>query len=88
MSPDDLLTVAQVTEMLKLNQQTIRNWIGSHSLPAIRVGRRVRVRWGDLEAMMKPAGPALPETGLLRPSAEARGFWEGDYAPTAMLPDA
>jgi excisionase family DNA binding protein len=43
---DEFLTVAEVAAILKLNQQTIRNWIDQVSLAALRVacvGRRVRV---------------------------------------------
>jgi excisionase family DNA binding protein len=40
---DEFLTVVEVVAILKLNQQTVRNWIVEGSLPAIRVGRRVRV---------------------------------------------
>jgi excisionase family DNA binding protein len=43
--PDELLTVAEVAELLKLNQQTIRNMIDRGELGHVRVGqRRVRVR--------------------------------------------
>lgn len=77
MSPEDVVTVAQIAEILKLNQQTVRNWIVEGSLPAIRVGRRVRVRWGDVEAMMKPAGPAVPGGGSSQSSADAQAFWDG-----------
>ena len=41
---ESFLTVAEVAELLKLNQQTVRNWIDQGSLPAVRVGRRVRIR--------------------------------------------
>src|SRR6059058_5367096 len=71
MSPEDVVTVAQIAEILKLNQQAVRNWIDQGSLPAIRVGRRVRVRWGDVEPMMKPAGPVSPGSGALRARAGA-----------------
>jgi hypothetical protein len=33
---DEFLTVAEVAAILKLNQQTIRNWIDQGSLPALR----------------------------------------------------
>ncbi len=39
---ESFLTVAEA--LLKLNQQTVRNWIEQGSLPALRVGRRVRIR--------------------------------------------
>jgi excisionase family DNA binding protein len=39
------LTVGEVAELLRLNQQTVRNWIDRGELPAVRVGeRRVRIR--------------------------------------------
>ena len=85
MNPEDIVTVARIAEILRLNQQTVRNWIDQGSLPAIRVGRRVRVRWGDVEAMMKPAGPAIPGGGSSGPSADAQGFWDGEYMPLAAL---
>jgi|SRR5579875_2308998 len=77
--PDEtFLTVAEVAEMLKLNQQTVRNWIDQGSLPALRVGRRVRIRRSDFERVLAQsytAGPGVagPEAG---PSAE--DFWGGE----------
>ena len=51
--PDELLTVAEVAETLKLNAQTVRNMIDRGELPAIRVGsRRVRVQRSDLDAFL------------------------------------
>ena len=85
---DDIVTVAEIAEVLKLNQQTVRNWIVEGSLPALRVGRRVRVRWADVEAMMKPAGPAVPRgdgRGTSRVSSAAQSFWDGEYMPLAEL---
>lgn len=45
---DVFLTVAEVAERLRVNPQTVRNWIDRGRLPATRVGRRVRVRQADL----------------------------------------
>jgi excisionase family DNA binding protein len=36
--PDDFMTVAEVASILKLNQQTVRNWIDQGSLPALHLG--------------------------------------------------
>ncbi len=72
-SAETYLTVAEVAELLKLNQQTVRNWIDQGSLPALRVGRRVRIRRSDLDEVL--------EAGSTR--AGARGepsgadFWGG-----------
>ena len=85
---DDIVTVAEIAEILRLNQQTVRNWIDDGLLPAIRVGRRVRIRWADVEAMMKPAGPAIPGGAggdTSRVSSAAQSFWDGEYIPLAEL---
>ncbi len=49
---DEFLTVAEIASILKLNQQTVRNWIDQGSLPALRVGRRVRVLRRDLDQLI------------------------------------
>jgi excisionase family DNA binding protein len=46
---EEFLTVADIASRLKVNQQTVRNWIDRGQLAAVRVGsRRVRVRESDL----------------------------------------
>jgi excisionase family DNA binding protein len=80
---ETFLTVAEVAEMLKLNQQTVRNWIDQGRLPALRVGRRVRIRRSDLERVLEESSitvPGSPGRGT-RPSAE--DFWGGE--PIAVL---
>ena len=77
--PDETyLTVAEVAETLKLNQQTVRNWIDQGTLPALRVGRRVRIKRSDFERILAesysggspvPARPAGPS---------ADDFWGGE----------
>ncbi len=47
---DTFLTVAEIADLLKLNQQTVRNWIDRGELAAVRLGaRRVRVRQSELD---------------------------------------
>jgi excisionase family DNA binding protein len=77
LGPDTFLTVADVAELLKLNQQTVRNWIDQGSLPAFRVGRRVRIRRADLDRVLEEsytARAAVAGEGVV-PSAE--DFWGG-----------
>ena len=70
---DEFATVQEVSERLKVNPQTARNWIDRGELPAVRVGsRRVRVRNADrtsslgLAASRCPREPPVPEhSGLL-----------------------
>jgi excisionase family DNA binding protein len=69
---DEYLTVSEIAEHLRLNQQTVRNWIDQGSLPAVRIGRRVRVRRVDLDRILAqgttapdpvpPTTPAAPLT--------------------------
>jgi excisionase family DNA binding protein len=56
---DEYLTVKEIAEHLKLNQQTLRNWIDDGQLPAVRIGRRVRVRRVDLDRILA-AGTTAP----------------------------
>jgi excisionase family DNA binding protein len=83
---ESYLTVAEVAATLKLNQQTVRNWIDQGSLPALRVGRRVRIRRSDFERLLTegymPGGaPGRQDRG---PSAE--DFWSGEPVGHAEPP--
>jgi excisionase family DNA binding protein len=52
--PDELLTVQEVADFLRLNQQTVRNAIDRGELAAVRIGkRRVRIRQSDLDAFVE-----------------------------------
>jgi excisionase family DNA binding protein len=70
---ESFLTVAEVADLLKLNQQTVRNWIDQGSLPALRVGRRVRIRRSDLNRLLDEGYTGARPDG---PSAE--DFWGGE----------
>ncbi|MGZ6661934.1 MAG: helix-turn-helix domain-containing protein [Solirubrobacteraceae bacterium] len=75
---DEFLTVAEIAAVLKLNQQTVRNWIDAGKLPAIHVGRRVRIRRADFDRLLEQgySGARGP-----RPAAEVTGedFWDGRH---------
>jgi excisionase family DNA binding protein len=75
---DSYLTVAEVAEMLKLNQQTVRNWIDQGSLPALRVGRRVRIKRSDLERVLADGYSAGSAAGTREPGPSAEDFWGGE----------
>jgi excisionase family DNA binding protein len=76
--PDDFMTVAEVASILKLNQQTVRNWIDAGKLPALHVGRRVRIRRADFDQLLEASvvGGAQAAT----PS-----IWEGEI-PAPVVP--
>jgi excisionase family DNA binding protein len=56
---DKLLTVKEAAEVLSCSQAAIRKWLYQRRLPRVKVGRLVRVRAGDLEAMIS-THPARP----------------------------
>jgi excisionase family DNA binding protein len=83
---ETFLTVAEVAEMLKLNPQTVRNWIDQGRMPALRVGRRVRIRRSDLERVLEESSTtAAAETRDAGPTAE--DFWGGEPIGVAEAAD-
>jgi len=72
------LTVAEVAEKLKLNQQTVRNWIDQGSLPALRVGRRVRIKRSDFERILEESYNGGRRQPAGRPGPSADDFWGGE----------
>jgi excisionase family DNA binding protein len=74
---ESFLTVAEVAGMLKLNQQTVRNWIDQGSLPALRVGRRVRIRRSDFERVLARSYTGAG-TGTHDGGPSAADFWGGE----------
>ncbi len=85
---EPFLTVAEVAELLKLNQQTVRNWIEQGSLPAIRVGRRVRIRREDLERILAAGYQAGSVPPAREPEPSAEDFWGGGQVGVAELDPA
>jgi excisionase family DNA binding protein len=56
------LTVAEIAQLLKVNQQTIRSWIDRRELAAVRVGsRRVRIKQSDLDGFLEDAETIIPK---------------------------
>jgi excisionase family DNA binding protein len=76
--PDEsYLTVAEVAETLKLNQQTVRNWIDQGSLPALRVGRRVRIKRSDFERILEQSYSGNTAATARQRGPSADDFWGG-----------
>jgi excisionase family DNA binding protein len=65
---DDYLTVAEIATILNVNQQTVRNWIDAGKIPALHVGRRVRIRRIDFDQLLQAT-----VTGAGSPPARASG---------------
>jgi excisionase family DNA binding protein len=81
---DEFLTVAEVAALLRLNPQTIRNWIENRTLPAVRIGRRVRVLRRDLDALVEHGRTVGPGPEASRGADEAERFWDGEPFPSAL----
>ena len=75
---DSFMTVADVAEILKLNQQTVRNWIDQGSLPATRIGRRVRIRRSDFERVLENGSTGRAAVEASDPAPNADDFWGGE----------
>ncbi|HWC85819.1 MAG TPA: helix-turn-helix domain-containing protein [Solirubrobacteraceae bacterium] len=81
------LTVAEVAELLRLNQQTVRNWIDQGSLPALRVGRRVRIKRSDLDRLLSEGYRAGSQGVAADSGPSAEDFWGGEPVGFADLAD-
>jgi excisionase family DNA binding protein len=79
---DEFLTVAEIAAILKLNQQTVRNWIDQGTLGALHVGRRVRIRRSDFDALLERSRTGGTHTA---DRSLAQAFWEGEYLPTSLV---
>ena len=75
---ESYLTVAEVAETLKLNQQTVRNWIDQGSLPALRVGRRVRIKRSDFERILEQSYSGSSSSPARPGGPSADDFWGGE----------
>jgi excisionase family DNA binding protein len=57
----ELLTIAEAASLLRLKTSTMRAWILRRRLPYCKVGRLVRIRRTDVEALIAAAlVPARP----------------------------
>ncbi len=82
---ESFLTVAEVAELLKLNQQTVRNWIDAGTLPAFRVGRRVRILRADLDQILARGRRGSGEASFREDGPDARDFWGGEPVGSAEV---
>jgi excisionase family DNA binding protein len=67
----DLLTVHETAALLKVNPDTVRRYITSGRLPAVRIGRRVRIHKEAIEALAEPIRPKEVTLMHERPHSQA-----------------
>ena len=63
MLSDPLLTVREVADLLKVSEDTVREWIHHKSLRAIKFGREWRVVVRDLENYLNGRANRPPTDG-------------------------
>ncbi len=63
MLSDPLLTVREVADLLKVSEDTVREWIHNKSLRAIKFGREWRVVVRDLESFLNGRANRPPTDG-------------------------
>ena len=51
--PEEVMTVPEVAEYLRINPQTVYRKAKSGQLPAVRIGRAIRFRRSELESWLK-----------------------------------
>ena len=56
---EKLLTTKQAAELLACSEAAIRKWLYQRRIPAVKVGRLVRLRVADLEALVA-SGTRIP----------------------------
>ena len=83
---ESFLTVAEVAELLRLNQQTVRNWIDAGSLPAVRIGRRVRIKRSDLDRILESGYQGSHPSASTISGPSATDFWSGEPVGVADPP--
>jgi excisionase family DNA binding protein len=49
MDSDELLSVEEVGEILKLSRSTVQRWCHKRELPAVKMGKAYRIRRKDLD---------------------------------------
>jgi len=57
----DLLTAAEVAQVLRVTERTVRTWTQAGTLRAVRIGGRVRYRATTLEEMIESLESDAPK---------------------------
>jgi excisionase family DNA binding protein len=73
------MTVAEIAQLVKLDQAMIQEWIDAGTLPSIPAGRRIRVRREDLDDLIESEC-----NGRVR-SEVVYDLWDG-VMPDAVAP--
>ena len=50
---ETLVSIREAAERLAISTATIRRWVAQRRLPAVRLGRAVRIRESDIVALIR-----------------------------------
>ncbi len=77
----EFCTLSEAARMLHVSKPTVWRWVQSGKLPAVRVGgRAIRVRQGDLAALVQPLRPGYQ----VKPGANGDEWPRGGAAIQAV----
>lgn len=72
----ELLTVHEAAALLKLNSMTIRRYIATGKLRAVRIGRSIRIRRDALDDLATPVHPTQHEESGARRLSFDDSLWD------------
>ena len=73
----EYLTIREVKDLLQVSERTVRRWITLGALPALKIGRSVRVRREDIDMQTRtPSGPSVDQAAQLTVLQKARQLRE------------
>ena len=61
MSENDVMTTEEVSQYLRIDEQTVRDLLRARKLPGRKVGRSLRVLRSELEAWLRQSEPSAAE---------------------------
>ncbi len=70
MADSELLTIAEASAILRLRPSTLRSWVLRRKLPYCKVGRLVRIRRADVEALIAASLVPAREDAEVRDGAQ------------------
>jgi excisionase family DNA binding protein len=68
----ELLTIRDTAQMLKVSAITVRRFIADGRLPAVKVGKGVRVHKEAVEKLARPVEPKAPKAKRATPTLRGR----------------
>ena len=63
MMGQDLLTAQEAADLLKVKKATVYEMVKRGQIPAVKIGKQVRIARGDLERMLTPPGQSAAPGG-------------------------